>query len=194
MIFGELLKLVRFSLGNYDKLALKGGVIGINVEWNCDLDWNFQKYCLPKYHFFLLDDSGWNFRYGKFHQENRRTLTKAYGLKFILNASGRGGKFDLTNTIIILGNCYGVLCFVSMLYDFIALNCSNDLRSRITEQKYEIVDKPDAETLIDRYFTRMATLINLRQIKIQDSTPDLNGEICKNCVLSEQLARSERLI
>ena len=190
----NLYKLIRFVLGNYDKLAMKGGVIGINVEWNCDLDWNFQKYCLPKYHFFLLDDSGWNFRYGKFHQENRRTLTKAYGLKFILNASGWGGKFNLTNTIIILGNCYGVLCFVNMLYDFIALNCSTELRSRITEQKYEIVDKPDAVTLLDRYFTRVATLINLRQMKFQDSTHDFNGEICKNCVMIEQLARSERLI
>ena len=190
----NLYKLIRFVLGNYDKLAMKGGVIGINVEWNCDLDWNFQKYCLPKYHFFLLDESGWNFRYGKFHQENRRTLTKAYGLKFILNASGWGGKFDLTNTIIILGNCYGVLCFVSMLYDFIALSCSTELRSRITEQKYEIVDKPDAVTLLDRYFTRMATLINLRQMKVQDSTHDFNGEMCKNCVMIEQLARSERLI
>ena len=190
----NLYKLIRFVLGNYDKLAMKGGVIGINVEWNCDLDWNFQKYCLPKYHFFLLDESGWNFRYGKFHQENRRTLTKAYGLKFILNASGWGGKFDLTNTIIILGNCYGVLCFVSMLYDFIALSCSTELRSRITEQKYEIVDKPDAVTLLDRYFTRMATMINLRQMKVQDSTHDFNGEMCKNCVMIEQLARSERLI
>ena len=190
----NLYKIIRFVLGNYDKLAMKGGVIGINVEWNCDLDWNFQKYCLPKYHFFLLDESGWNFRYGKFHQENRRTLTKAYGLKFILNASGWGGKFDLTNTIIILGNCYGVLCFVSMLYDFIALSCSTELRSRITEQKYEIVDKPDAVTLLDRYFTRMAALINLRQMKVQDSTHDFNGEMCKNCVMIEQLARSERLI
>ena len=162
----NLYKLIRFVLGNYDKLAMKGGVIGINVEWNCDLDWNFEKYCLPKYHFFLLDDSGWNFRYGKFHRENRRTLTKAYGLKFILNASGRGGKFDLTNTIIILGNCYGVLCFVSMMYDFFALHCSEKLRRRITEQKYEIVDKPDAITLLDRYIMGMNSIMNMQKRKI----------------------------
>ena len=152
------------------------------------------KYCLPKYHFFLLDDSGWNFRYGKFHRENRRTLTKAYGLKFILNVSGRGGTFDLTNTIIILGNCYGVLCFVSMMYDFVAIYCSNELRNRITEQKYEIVDKTDAETLLNRSLAAMASIINLRAIKVQDSKQDYNCQVCQSCAALEALARSERLI
>ena len=168
--------------------------MGINVEWNCDLDWNFAKYCLPKYHFFLLDDSGWNFRYGKFHRENRRTLTKAYGLKFILNVSGRGGKFDLTNTIIILGNCYGVLCFVSMMYDFVAIYSSNKLRNQITEQKYAIVDKTDAETLLNRSFAALASMVNLQSIKVQDSNQDNKCEVCKSCAIIEALARSERLI
>ena len=101
------------------------------------------KFCLPKYHFFVLDDSGSNFRYGKYHEENRRTLTKAYGIKFIITASGTGGKFDLTNLIIILGNCFGLIGFANIAYDFIILRGSSKLRKQIVDLKYETVEESD---------------------------------------------------
>ena len=88
--------------GNYTKLAIKGAVIGIDIIWDCNLDWNFMKHCLPKYSFYILDSSGWNFRHAKYHDENRRTLIKAYGMKFLINVNGKASKFDLTKTIIIL--------------------------------------------------------------------------------------------
>ena len=28
--------------------VFQGGVVGIDITWNCDLDWNFEKYCLPR--------------------------------------------------------------------------------------------------------------------------------------------------
>lgn len=46
---------------------LQGGVVGITIDWNCDLDWPVQ-YCKPVYQFHGLynDDSnvspGFNFR------------------------------------------------------------------------------------------------------------------------------------
>ena len=46
------------------------------ITWNCDLDWNFMKNCLPSYNFRILDDYGWNFRHAFYHEENRRTLIK----------------------------------------------------------------------------------------------------------------------
>ena len=101
------------------------------------------KFCLPKYHFFVLDDSGSNFRYGKYHEENRRTLTKAYGIKFIITASGTGGKFNLTNLIIILGNCFGLIGFANIAYDFIILRGSSKLRKQIVDRKYVTVDESD---------------------------------------------------
>ena len=38
--------IVKYAGGNITKLAVKGGVIGIDITWNCDLDWNFMRYVL----------------------------------------------------------------------------------------------------------------------------------------------------
>lgn len=116
------------------------------------------EFCLPKYHFFVLDDQGWNFRLGKFHEENRRTLTKAYGIKFILTASGSGGKFDLTNTIIILGNCFGLIGLANMAYDFFVLHFSSDLRKQILDHKYETVDESDTKQLLRHSMMAITTI------------------------------------
>ena len=35
--------IVRYAGGNISRLAVKGGVIGIDITWNCDLDWNFMQ-------------------------------------------------------------------------------------------------------------------------------------------------------
>ena len=63
-------------LGNYTKMAIQGAVIGIEIKWNCNLDYDFMTYCLPKYSFHILDANGWNFPYAVYHEENRRTLVK----------------------------------------------------------------------------------------------------------------------
>lgn len=55
----------RANLGTPSRL--QGGVVGITIDWNCDLDWPVQ-YCKPVYQFHGLynDDSnvspGFNFR------------------------------------------------------------------------------------------------------------------------------------
>ncbi|OON23060.1 hypothetical protein X801_01029 [Opisthorchis viverrini] len=47
--------------------SFPGGVIGIDINWDCDLDWD-KKYCVPEYKFSRLDDPdapigrGFNFR------------------------------------------------------------------------------------------------------------------------------------
>ena len=115
-------------------------------------------YCLPKYHFFLLDDNGWNFRFSKYHEENRRTLTKAYGIKFIVTATGSAGKFNLTNTIIILGNCFGLIGLANMAYDFLVLHCSSDLRTKILDHKYETVDETDTKKLLRHSMMAITTI------------------------------------
>ncbi len=43
------------------------------------------------YNFRLLDTLGWNFRHAHFHEEGRRTLYKAYGVKFVIIVQGRAG-------------------------------------------------------------------------------------------------------
>ena len=128
---------MHYIKGNYSKLALEGGVISIDIKWDCNLDWDFTKFCLPKYDFVILDSSGWNFRYGKYHEENRRTLIKAHGLKFLLNVSGTAGKFDVTQTVIILVTGLGLMGLANILCDFVLLNCSHEFRKQVIEKKYE---------------------------------------------------------
>ncbi|XP_068066317.1 P2X purinoceptor 1 isoform X1 [Anomalospiza imberbis] len=62
----ELGYIVKESGQNFTFLAVKGGVVGITIDWNCDLDWPL-RYCKPIYQFHGLynDDSnvspGFNF-------------------------------------------------------------------------------------------------------------------------------------
>ncbi|XP_058641466.1 P2X purinoceptor 4b isoform X2 [Onychostoma macrolepis] len=90
-----------FRLGNmlteagedFSVMALKGGIMGIFIDWNCDLDFP-ERFCIPKYSFSRLDNKnpennvapGYNFRFAKYYKNNEnietRTLIKAFGIRF----------------------------------------------------------------------------------------------------------------
>ena len=114
--------------------------MGIGITWNCDLDWDFDKYCLPEYKFRILDTYGWNFRHALYHEENRRTLVKAYGLKFLIVVDGRASKFDLKNTVIVLVTGLGLLGLSTMFCDFILLNYSTDRRKVRNSLRSRVLD------------------------------------------------------
>ena len=40
---------MRAAGGDYTRLSVGGGVVAIHIQWICNLDWDFMKYCLPKY-------------------------------------------------------------------------------------------------------------------------------------------------
>uniref|UniRef100_A0A8D2L9V7 ATP receptor n=1 Tax=Varanus komodoensis TaxID=61221 RepID=A0A8D2L9V7_VARKO len=94
-----------FLLGNLihwkcASLPLKGGVIGIQISWNCDLD-KAASQCNPQYSFSRLDSrlteksvsSGYNFRFAKYYRDaadvDFRTLIKAYGIRFDVIVNGK---------------------------------------------------------------------------------------------------------
>ena len=133
--------------GVYNQLAVKGGVVAIDIEWDCDLDWNFMKYCLPKYNFRLLDDAGWNFRFANYFEENHRGLVKAYGIKFLINVSGIARKFDLKNTVIVLITSLGLVGIANVLCEFVIMHCSSSLYNNVMEKKYEAVNRRDERLL-----------------------------------------------
>ena len=139
--------------GNYNRLALTGGIISIDIEWNCNLDWDFNKFCLPKYSFHILNDGGWNFRHAMYHEENKRTLFKRYGLRFILNVRGTAGKFDLTKSVIIVVTGIGLMGLARVVCDLLLLNCSSDFRKQVMEKKYEpihpVLSEPTLQHLKD---------------------------------------------
>ena len=152
--------IVRLAQGNFTKLSIKGGVIGVYITWNCDLDWSFDDYCLPTYSFRILDTFGWNFRHAHYHEENRRTLVKAYGLKFLVVVDGRASKFDLKNTVIVLVTGLGLLGLSTMFCDFILLNYSTD-RRRV---RFMFIFQKNLYFFWNRTFLQVEKLILLRWI------------------------------
>uniref|UniRef100_A0A452QK21 P2X purinoceptor 2 n=1 Tax=Ursus americanus TaxID=9643 RepID=A0A452QK21_URSAM len=82
---------------NFTELAHTGGVIGVIINWDCDLDLSASK-CNPKYSFRRLDpkhvpaSSGYNFRFAKYYKTNgstTRTLIKAYGIRIDVIVHGQ---------------------------------------------------------------------------------------------------------
>ncbi|KAK6475436.1 P2X purinoceptor 5-like [Huso huso] len=115
---------------DFQEMAIKGGVIGFLIEWNCDLDRSYSK-CIPKYSFTRLDDnsnntSGYNFRFAKYYKnisgEEYRTLTKVFGIRFDVMVNGKAGKFNIIPTVINIGSGLALLgagvffCDLVLLY------------------------------------------------------------------------------
>ncbi|XP_036777806.2 P2X purinoceptor 2 isoform X2 [Manis pentadactyla] len=118
---------------NFTELAHTGGVIGIIINWDCDLDLSASK-CNPKYSFRRLDpkhipaSSGYNFRFAKYYKINgstTRTLIKAYGIRIDIIVHGQAGKFSLIPTIINLATALTSIGVGSFLCDWILLTFMN---------------------------------------------------------------------
>ncbi|XP_043924599.1 P2X purinoceptor 2-like isoform X2 [Protopterus annectens] len=94
-------------------LAKKGGVIGVVINWNCDLDLPASQ-CKPQYSFRRLDpkqsqgSSGFNFRFAKYHYINNteyRTLIKAYAIQIDVIVHGKVHEVEDENSPITSDNC-----------------------------------------------------------------------------------------
>ncbi|KAM5311917.1 P2X purinoceptor 2 isoform 1-T1 [Glossophaga mutica] len=118
---------------NFTELAHTGGVIGVIINWDCDLDLPASN-CNPKYSFRRLDpkhipaSSGYNFRFAKYYKINgntTRTLIKAYGIRIDVIVHGQAGKFSLIPTIINLATALTSIGVGSFLCDWILLTFMN---------------------------------------------------------------------
>ncbi|THD24912.1 P2X purinoceptor [Fasciola hepatica] len=133
-------------------IFIYGGVIGIDIRWNCDLDWNV-RYCNPVYSFSRLDDpnaniaTGFNFRYANFYQVNgtlHRDLIKAYGIRFVIHAHGRAGKFHIIPLTMHLGSGLALLGLAPTLCDIIVLNLLPS-RNMYHKAKFEFIEEEQAK-------------------------------------------------
>uniref|UniRef100_A0A8D2B3U8 P2X purinoceptor n=1 Tax=Sciurus vulgaris TaxID=55149 RepID=A0A8D2B3U8_SCIVU len=99
---------------NFSDVAIQGGIMGIEIYWDCNLD-SWSHHCRPKYSFRRLDDKttneslypGYNFRYAKYYKENnveKRTLIKVFGIRFDILVFGTGGKFDIIQLVVYVGS------------------------------------------------------------------------------------------
>uniref|UniRef100_A0A669DMR0 P2X purinoceptor n=1 Tax=Oreochromis niloticus TaxID=8128 RepID=A0A669DMR0_ORENI len=106
--------IVREAGEKFSEMAVEGGVIGILIKWDCNLDRLMQR-CLPRYSFKRLDEKesnktlypGLNFRFAKYNTVNgveERTLYKAFGIRFDVMVFGQAGKFSFIQLIIYIGS------------------------------------------------------------------------------------------
>ena len=124
-------------------MATRGAVITIEIRWDCNLDFDFMRHCLPKYAFDILDDTGWNFRHALYHEEDRRTLIKAYGMKFLISVTGTARKFDITKAVVIIVTGLGLMGIANIMCDIVLLKSSHRYRDQIAEKKFELIEMQD---------------------------------------------------
>ncbi|KAF1389627.1 hypothetical protein PFLUV_G00075430 [Perca fluviatilis] len=142
---------VRGAGENFTEMAVEGGVIGILINWDCNLDWLMQR-CLPKYSFRRLDEKqsnktlypGLNFRYAKYNTLNGvevRTLYKAFGIRFDVMVFGQAGKFSFIQLIIYIGSTLSYYALTTMMIDWlIGTSCySAEVGQNYSEKKVESV-------------------------------------------------------
>ncbi|XP_063811900.1 P2X purinoceptor 5 isoform X1 [Pseudophryne corroboree] len=125
-------KIVSWTGNEFQDMAMEGGVIGIQIEWDCNLDKDASE-CHPQYSFTRLDNkfteksvsSGYNFRYAKYYRDingtDYRTLIKAYGIRFDIMVNGKAGKFNIIPTIINIGSGLALMGAGAFFCDMVLL-------------------------------------------------------------------------
>ncbi|ESP00966.1 hypothetical protein LOTGIDRAFT_207736 [Lottia gigantea] len=152
----QLAQIVGSANQDYRKMAEQGGVVQILIQWNCNLDYS-QSECVPEYQFRRLDSDdykvskGFNFRYAENYIENgvsKRTLIKAYGIRFIVTVEGRAGKFNVVPLILNVGSGIALLSVATIICDIVVLYF---LKARyfFREKKYLDVKGTDAYETLD---------------------------------------------
>ncbi|XP_059921766.1 P2X purinoceptor 7 isoform X1 [Gadus macrocephalus] len=128
-------------------LAVEGGVIGIQINWDCNLD-RLMERCLPKYSFRRLDEKesnrtlypGLNFRFARYHSENgveMRTLYKAFGIRFDVMVFGKAGKFSFIQLVVYIGSTLSYYALTTIFIDWlIGTSCYKmEARQNYSERK-----------------------------------------------------------
>ncbi|RWR99873.1 P2X purinoceptor 4-like protein [Dinothrombium tinctorium] len=136
--------IVKAAGQDYDEISKSGAVIGIEITWNCNLDFTVD-YCVPVYSFRRLDEEhsmiapGWNYRYSHYYSDRERTLFKATGIKFSIIVNGQAGKLNFVPLFVNIGSGLGLLAITTIICDFIALYLTS-AKKYYKEKKYLYVE------------------------------------------------------
>ncbi|XP_029366371.1 P2X purinoceptor 7 isoform X1 [Echeneis naucrates] len=142
---------VREAGEKFSNMAVEGGVIGILIKWDCNLDRLMQR-CLPRYTFKRLDEKesnrtlypGLNFRFAKYNMVNgveERTLYKAFGIRFDVMVFGQAGRFSFIQLIIYIGSTLSYYALTTVFLDWlIGTSCySAEIGENYFQRKVESV-------------------------------------------------------
>ncbi|CAF0953966.1 unnamed protein product [Adineta steineri] len=127
-----------------------GGLIEIQQKWKCNFDsLEVEKECFPTFTFNLLQSGsderspGINYRFAEKYSVNGikyRTLTKIYGLRFIIAIRGKGRQFDIVHLFVAIGSGLGYMIIGEIICEFIFLKFHkyrNEYR-RIKTKRYHL--------------------------------------------------------
>ncbi|KAM6340312.1 P2X purinoceptor 7-like [Alca torda] len=147
--------IVQEAKQKFSEMAVKGGIIAIEIKWDCNLDsWFYD--CSPKYGFYRLDDEkimpGFHFRYAKYYKlpqgEEQRTLYEVYGIRFDIIV------FGMVNAILF--PCGGIRKLAVSYYS----NCGKSAFCKIyNRKKYETVLNPRQVMCVSHVDESHVTLI-----------------------------------
>ncbi|XP_073442062.1 P2X purinoceptor 7 [Dendrobates tinctorius] len=197
----------------FSQVAILGGIMGIEINWNCDLDpWAFS--CQPQYSFRRLDDKaldeslfpGLSFRFAKYYkapdQTERRTLIKAYGIRFDIQVHGTGGRFNFLELVIFIGSYLSYFGLASVVIDLLISQyykccCTpNSGQKYYDEQKFKEIQGPSILTsCLDIRFVSFVdqNYIIMVDKKLRKSLQETKGYMIKRekCTSSEIFRRME---
>ncbi|XP_038618814.1 P2X purinoceptor 6 isoform X2 [Tachyglossus aculeatus] len=107
----------------FGSLAPLGGVIRVQIDWDCDLDLASDE-CRPRYS-FRLQERNYNFRTASYWWEpegrEARSLLKVYGIRFDILARGQAGRFGVIPLAVTLGTGLALLGAATVLCDMLLL-------------------------------------------------------------------------
>ncbi|XP_019956631.1 P2X purinoceptor 2 [Paralichthys olivaceus] len=135
---------------NFSELCKTGGVIGVFINWKCNLDLD-PSHCKPTYSFRRLDlrkdqaSSGYYYRFAKYYNKNgvsSRTLIKAYGIRLDVIVHGQAGKFSPIPTMISTVTALTSVGICTIICDWIMLTFI-DKNEIYSERKFdEVINEP----------------------------------------------------
>ncbi|CAF0858245.1 unnamed protein product [Adineta ricciae] len=184
---GTLLDIVERDPEEQNRMLKLGGVIRVKIDWNCNLDKPLN-FCLPEYSFKRLDAAyneskfsyGFNFRFAshwKYQFRSYRTLTKAYGLRFIISVSGHAGKFDLITLTLNIGSLIGILGLATFICDIVALYVHRQ-SDVYRQQKFQDVDLN---------LLQLETLNNLPLNMMSDDAKEMHVNHIEQAILTDHI-------
>ncbi|XP_008333739.1 P2X purinoceptor 2 [Cynoglossus semilaevis] len=133
---------------NFSELCKTGGVIGVFINWQCNLDLD-PSHCKPAYSFRRLDvrkdqaNSGYYYRFAKYYSREgveSRTLIKAYGIRLDIIVHGHAGKFSPIPTIISTVTAMTSVGICTIICDWIMLTFI-DKNEVYSDRKFDEVHK-----------------------------------------------------
>ncbi|NXT42248.1 P2RX7 protein, partial [Pelecanoides urinatrix] len=138
---------------NFSEVAVKGGIIAIDINWDCNLDSFYD--CSPKYGFRRLDDKkiqpGYHFRYARYYKlpngKEQRTLFKVYGIRFDVLVFGTGRKF---NGVELIKNIGSMISYFGLIATAIEIAICLRSCSRCSKSPfYKMYNRKKYETLLN---------------------------------------------